>query len=78
MKNTKLSSNPIHCILWAFKEAPIEYQELSRHGGDEDWVILIPTEFNEFSESYLVDRLTVCDCESYETDGGRIYITAHA
>jgi hypothetical protein len=62
------------CKIWAFADAPFEYQELSQHGGDEDWIIFAP---NGFDANYLVDRLTVCDSQEYPVDGGTIYITAH-
>lgn len=29
-------------ILWAFRDAPEELRALSEHGGDEDWLLLIP------------------------------------
>lgn len=63
------------CKLWAFYDAPIEYQDLSQHGGDEDWVIFAPT---GFEAGYLVDQLTVCDYQEYPIYGGILYITAHA
>lgn len=28
--------------IWRFKEAPEEFRTLSDHGGDEDWLALIP------------------------------------
>jgi hypothetical protein len=28
--------------VWRFEDAPPEYQKLSTHGGDEDWVAHIP------------------------------------
>lgn len=28
--------------VWAFNDAPEEFKELSPHGGDEDWIALIP------------------------------------
>ena len=31
------------CIkVWAWDDAPPEFRELSEHGGDEDWVVLLP------------------------------------
>jgi hypothetical protein len=28
--------------IWAFCDAPEQYQALSTHGGDEDWIIYTP------------------------------------
>lgn len=33
---------PNHIRIWRFHDAPQELKELSRHGGDEDWIALIP------------------------------------
>lgn len=31
------------CIrIWRFEEAPMELQQYSDHGGDEDWIIVVP------------------------------------
>ena len=38
-----------HIRVWKFKDAPEELRALSRHGGDEDWVALIPPQYaNEY------------------------------
>jgi hypothetical protein len=29
-------------IVWRFEDAPEEFRALSHHGGDEDWVALVP------------------------------------
>lgn len=34
--------------IWAFLDAPEEYQQLSGHGGDEDWIIHCPVKFREY------------------------------
>lgn len=31
--------------IWRFKDAPKFYRVLSQHGGDEDWVALIPKHY---------------------------------
>ena len=31
--------------IWKFGEAPSPFQELSEHGGDEDWLALVPRKF---------------------------------
>ena len=35
-----MKNDPI--LVWRFNDAPIEYQELSTNGGDEDWLALVP------------------------------------
>lgn len=30
--------------VWRWEDAPEEYRALSTHGGDEDWVALVPKE----------------------------------
>lgn len=30
--------------VWRFDDAPAEYRALSPHGGDEDWLALVPRE----------------------------------
>jgi hypothetical protein len=31
-----------HIRIWSWEDAPEELRELSTHGGDEDWVALLP------------------------------------
>jgi len=33
---------PNHIRVWAWKDAPEELKALSQHGGDEDWLALLP------------------------------------
>jgi hypothetical protein len=33
---------PNHIRVWKWEDAPEELKALSQHGGDEDWVALIP------------------------------------
>lgn len=35
-------NTPNHIRVWEFHDAPEELRELSGHGGDEDWLALIP------------------------------------
>ena len=70
-------------ILWHFSDAPEKYKNLSCHGGDEDYVILVPKQMDsEDGAWYIVERLTVCDFQSFdvEEDGEQfvVYITAYA
>ena len=40
-------------LIWHFEDAPKKLQELSEHGGDEDWVALIPKSFKENIPMFL-------------------------
>ena len=69
-------SKPIR--VWPFEQAPQAYQDLSPHGGDEDWVALVPPSLRE---RYIpwIERLGICDTSTHEQeDGSIIYIGAHA
>lgn len=33
--------------VWAWEDAPADLQALSEHGGDEDWVALVPLKYSE-------------------------------
>ena len=41
-------------LLWRFEDAPMEYQQLSPHGGDEDWVAFVP---EALRNDWLVEML---------------------
>ena len=41
-------------IFWKFRDAPPELQELSQHGGDEDWVCLCPKHMEQES---IIERM---------------------
>lgn len=64
--------------IWKWWEAPGELRNLSDHGGDEDWVCLIP---KEMAHDYLpfADALGICRVsEHFLTDGRKVLIGAHA
>ena len=37
-----MSDKPNHIRVWAWEDAPQELKALSPHGGDEDWLALLP------------------------------------
>jgi hypothetical protein len=39
--------------IYAFNEAPKEYQDLSENGGDEDWIAIISNAFYEERNGYI-------------------------
>lgn len=64
--------------IWRWEDAPGELAALSKHGGDEDWVCLVP---KEMQGEYLpfVYALGVCQVSEYSlADGRKVFIGAHA
>jgi hypothetical protein len=41
--------------VWKFDEAPIELQNLSTNGGDEDWIVELPPGFEEYGLPHWVE-----------------------
>lgn len=70
------------CIrVWPWGEAPTHLQERSTHGGDEDWVALVPLALKGISLPWAWEgtnfgccSVSVIDLE----DGTTLYIGAHA
>jgi len=71
---------PKAIMIWPFADAPEEWQALSPHGGDEDWVAFIPTEiYEKFGIPIWVENLSGTWTYSYHpVAGGIVVITAHA
>lgn len=71
-----------HCILvWGFYDAPADLRALSTHGGDEDWVALVPPKYKDRWIGWLEvgTSFGVCDVQKIERpDGYTVYIGAHA
>ncbi len=62
-------------ILWRFEDAPAYLRKLSTHGGDEDWLAIIPDSVgNEYPLTLVVDYIHHCEC--YELGDDRIFIWA--
>lgn len=64
------------CRVWRFDDAPAEYRALSRHGGDEDYIVVGPTGSGDADQ--IAYRLTVCASECHRVGALDVYITAHA
>lgn len=66
--------------VWAWEDAPAEFKALSSHGGDEDWVALIPKEFQwKMTPMWLEEPHFGNDVSHHELpDGSVIHISAHA
>jgi hypothetical protein len=75
-------------LIWPFYDAPEEMKALSRHGGDEDWVLAMPLgEYDPDTilsvEWGIVDRIDILGDNEFnelEYDGKLwyVYITSHA
>jgi len=65
-------------ILWAFRDAPEHFRDLSGHGGDEDFVAFVPASMVDTPLACDVERMAICDCETHEVEGGVVLIGAHA
>lgn len=71
------------CIkVWVFHEAPEELQKLSRNGGDEDYVMLVPPEWKMFwpdPDIHLQGGFGACDVETHTLeDGSIVHIGSHS
>ena len=65
--------------VWPFETAPPEYKALSKHGGDEDWLALVPIELTGRYIAWLDGGFGCCDVSIHPLpDGGTVYIGAHA
>lgn len=68
--------------VWRFNEAPPELQALSGHGGDEDWLALVPPALGDAWIPWLQDycgQFGGCSTSEHkQPDGSIVYIGAHA
>jgi hypothetical protein len=69
--------------VWHFHHAPRELQDLSDNGGDEDWLVLVPSvlveEFLRFGLPFWVESLGACGVDEHTLeDGSKVYIASHS
>ena len=66
-------------LVWPFETSPPEYKALSKHGGDEDWLALVPIELTGRYIAWL-DNCGFGNDVSIHClpDGRTVYIGAHA
>lgn len=80
--------------VYPWDSAPEELRALSQHGGDEDWVVVVPPEMLFMPQSGSLGALLLCDgrtpdgvrgyvrgwgwVERYDHMGSVVFITAHA
>lgn len=68
---------PIH--VWRFHDAPEELQALSPHGGDEDWLALVPATVTGYIGWLDYGPFGICEISRHPwTHGATVYIGAHA
>ena len=66
-------------IVWSFYDAPGELRCLSDHGGDEDWVALLPRDMEPPSWMDEGSNFGCCRVSEHQLDDGRkVFIGAHA
>lgn len=67
-------------IVWAWEDAPECLQETSPHGGDEDWVVVVPPKFKEEWVPWVESGSLGACCTSklVFTDDYTLLIGAHA
>ena len=65
-------------LVWRWADAPDELRALSGHGGDEDWVAVLPpgTERPQWADSGTA--FGVCDTEAHEFPDFTVLIGAHS
>lgn len=66
--------------VWSFYDAPEAFRALSEHGGDEDWLALVPPNYPHKYIGWLESETSFGHCEvsKHTTDLGTVYIGAHA
>lgn len=74
---------PNHIRIWRWEDSPEELKALSNHGGDEDWVALIPPKLvNEYigflEEGTSFGYCSVSEHSHPELPGYKIRIGAHS
>jgi len=65
-------------LVWAFYDAPKELRDLSRHGGDKDWLAFVPEGVERPEWIYDGSPFGSCNVSTHAVDGGTVYIGAHS
>lgn len=65
--------------IWDFESAPQEWKDLSKHGGDEDYIVVVRDGFDGLPlEEERSDFLNRYFWEKHEYNGLEIWIGAHS
>jgi hypothetical protein len=66
-------------LVWKFYDAPGELRALSYHGGDEDYIGLVPEEVGQPAWMESGTSFGCCDVSEHRYEDGRlVFIGAHA
>lgn len=68
-------------IVWKFDDAPEDLRNLSRNGGDEDWLAVVPAHMANEWIGWLEDPTpfgVCCIQEEILADGRKVVIGSHA
>ena len=66
-------------LIWPFDKAPEKYRKLSTNGGDEDWVVFVPSVYEkEFWWTWLEKTDSLDEPDQFPVEGGTVYIGCHA
>jgi hypothetical protein len=70
-------------LVWRFENAPTELQAISDHGGDEDWIAVIPPHLANDWVDWMDSGSRFGPCNTSEHDhpmkpGYKVRIGAHA
>lgn len=65
-------------MVWSFYDAPEEFQRLSEHGGEEDWLAFVPS--GEDCPNWAVSGTPfgVSEVSTHHVEGGIVLIGAHS
>lgn len=67
--------------IWAFRDAPNEFQGMSQNGGDEDWLAYIPKNYRDAYIPWMEDGSSFgcSSMDEYEIGNGDVVrIGSHA
>lgn len=68
-------------VVWRFHDAPRVFRDLSDHGGDEDWLAVVPASMAGEYIGWLQEGslFGICSISEHRLDDGSVvYIGAHA
>jgi hypothetical protein len=64
--------------VWRWEDAPLEFKDLSPHGGNEDWVAFVPDSIGKDSDGRIIripwlEYLSWYGSTHHEIAGGIVY-----
>ncbi len=75
----QMTRPPRAIIVWEFHNAPDELKALSRNGGDEDWIVVVPPGINDAYVPWIAATDTCNEPDRFELpDGSVVFIGCHA